>query len=201
MLIYFVKMKLIVMFDTDLSSVLGQVSTVLSLSLLSENLLWVGLGLLVVVVSILYFFNQNKVKLPQNITEQAKNFTDKIQEETGELADIAQDKIDLVISEYKRLLPYVEELGLTVQGFSIEAGLLPQVKTTLIGSIDKIKPEAIERIKKENENNKLLVAILNAVLMAKKCHQQLESVYISILKDIVVDIKLGIPPSISIRFQ
>lgn len=201
MLIYFVKMKLIVMFDTDLSSVLGQVSTVLSLSLLSENLLWVGLGLLVVVASILYFFNQNKVKLPQNITEQAKNFTDKIQEETGELADIAQDKIDLVISEYKRLLPYVEELGLTVQGFSIEAGLLPQVKTTLIGSIDKIKPEAIERIKKENENNKLLVAILNAVLMAKKCHQQLESVYISILKDIVVDIKLGIPPSISIRFQ
>ncbi len=201
MLIYFVKMKLIVMFDTDLSSVLGQVSTVLSLSLLSENLLWVGLGLLVVVVSILYFFNQNKVKLPQNITEQAKNFTDKIQEETGELADVAQDKIDLVISEYKRLLPYVEELGLTVQGFSIEAGLLPQVKTTLIGSIDKIKPEAIERIKKENENNKLLVAILNAVLMAKKCHQQLESVYISILKDIVVDIKLGIPPSISIRFQ
>lgn len=189
------------MFDTDLSSVLGQVSSFLSLSPLSENLLWVGLGLLVVVVSILYFFNQNKVKLPQNITEQAKNFTDKIQEETGELADIAQDKIDLVISEYKRLLPYVEELGLTVQGFSIEAGLLPQVKTTLIGSIDKIKPEAIERIKKENENNKLLVAILNAVLMAKKCHQQLESVYISILKDIVVDIKLGIPPSISIRFQ
>ncbi|MEY3303105.1 hypothetical protein [Phormidium tenue] len=201
MLIYFVKMKLIVMFDTDLSSVLGQVSSFLSLSPLSENLLWVGLGLLVVVASILYFFNQNKVKLPQNITEQAKNFTDKIQEETGELADIAQDKIDLVISEYKRLLPYVEELGLTVQGFSIEAGLLPQVKTTLIGSIDKIKPEAIERIKKENENNKLLVAILNAVLMAKKCHQQLESVYISILKDIVVDIKLGIPPSISIRFQ
>ena len=201
MLIYFVKMKLIVMFNTDLSSVLGQVSSFLSLSPLSENLLWVGLGLLVVVASILYFFNQNKVKLPQNITEQAKNFTDKIQEETGELADIAQDKIDLVISEYKRLLPYVEELGLTVQGFSIEAGLLPQVKTTLIGSIDKIKPEAIERIKKENENNKLLVAILNAVLMAKKCHQQLESVYISILKDIVVDIKLGIPPSISIRFQ
>jgi hypothetical protein len=201
MLIYFVKMKLIVMFDTDLSSVLGQVSSFLSLSPLSENLLWVGLGLLVVVASILYFFNQNKVKLPQNITEQAKNFTDKIQEETGELADIAQDKIDLVISEYKRLIPYVEELGLTVQGFSIEAGLLPQVKTTLIGSIDKIKPEAIERIKKENENNKLLVAILNAVLMAKKCHQQLESVYISILKDIVVDIKLGIPPSISIRFQ
>jgi hypothetical protein len=135
------------------------------------------------------------------MTAQAKNFTSKIQEEAVEVTDIAQEKIDSVLEEYKRLLPYLEELGLTMQGFSIEAGLLPQIKTSLRGSIDNIKPEAIERIKEENKTNKLLIAILNAVLLARNCHQKLESVYISILKDIVVDVKLGIPPSILIRFQ
>lgn len=187
------------MLITGFPSVLGEVNAVLSSPPL--NLVWSGLVLIPVGGLIFYLVNQNKVSISPNLTEQAKNFTNKIQEETGDMASVAQDKIDLVIEEYKRLLPYLEELGLTVQGFSIEAGLLPQIKTSLRGSIDNIKPEAIERIKEENKTNKLLVTILDAILLAKKCHQKLESVYISILKDIIIDIKLGIPPSILIRFQ
>lgn len=187
------------MFDSFFFSVLSEVNSVSSSP--SVNLIWVLLALIPVVGAILYLVSRNKVQIPQDVTAQAKNFTSRLQEETEDISDMAQEKIELILEEYKRLLPYVEELGLTVQGFSIEAGLLPQIKTSLRGSIDNIKPEAVERIKEENKTNKLLIAILNAVLLAKKCHQRLESVYISVLKDIVVDVKLGIPPSILVRFQ
>lgn len=189
------------MFKYCLTLVLAELSSVSSSSFLSENLIGVGIGVLALVTGGIYFFNRSQVKLPQDVTDRAKILTDKLQEETGEIATLAQDKINVIIEEYKRLLPYMEELGLSVEGFSIEAGILPQIKTSLRGSIENIKVEAIERIKDENKTNPLLVSILNALLMAKKSHEKLESVYISILKDIVIDVKLGIPPSIVMRFQ
>lgn len=189
------------MIKTCFVLILGELNSVSSSSFLSENLLLIGLGLVSFVGVLLYSLTRSKVEIPQNLTEQAKSLTSKIQEETGDVASIAQEKINLILEEYKLILPYMEELGLSVEGFSIEAGLLPQIKTSLRGSIEYIKVEAVDRIKAENKNNQLLIAILNAILLAKKCHEKLESVYISILKDIIIDIKLGIPPSISIRFQ
>jgi hypothetical protein len=130
-----------------------------------------------------------------------KKIASQAQEKAAGVSTAALEKIDDVINEFNAMLPFVEELGLSVASFDIEAGLLPQIKTSLVGSIENIKDEAVEGLIAEHENNKLLVAVLNAVLMAKNIHQKLEGAYISILKDLVIDIKLGIPPSISCRFQ
>jgi len=128
------------------------------------------------------------------ITNQAK-------EKAAEVSAAAEDKIDEIIDEFNRFMPLAEELGLSIASFDIEAGLLPQIKTSLVGSIDNIENEAVERIIAENENNKLLIAVLKAILMAKGIHERLEGAYISVLKDLVIDIKLGVPPSISCRFK
>lgn len=130
-----------------------------------------------------------------------KNIKDQAQEKAAKMGAAAQDQIDGIIDEFNSMLPFAEELGLSVASFDIEAGLLPQIKTSLVGSIDSINNEAVERIISEHESNKLLVAVLNAVLMTKNIHQRLEGAYISVLKDLVIDIKLGVPPSISCRFK
>ena len=130
-----------------------------------------------------------------------KNIANQAQEKAGQVGAAAQEKIDAIIDEFNAMLPFAEELGLSVASFDIEAGLLPQIKTSLVGSIDNINNEAVERIVSEHESNKLLVAVLNAVLMTKKIHQRLNGAYISVLKDLVIDIKLGVPPSISCRFK
>ena len=130
-----------------------------------------------------------------------KKIATQAQEKAAGVSAGALEKIDEVINEFNAMLPFVEELGLSVASFNIEAGLLPQIKTSLVGSIDNIKDETVESLITEHENNKLLVAVLSAVLMAKNIHQKLEGAYISVLKDLVIDIKLGIPPSISCRFQ
>ena len=185
----------------DLSKVFGEVNALSSVS--SNWLLFLGIGILLLLI--LNLFKINQVKSVQNISDKALQIQDRVldrvQEQTSEMTAAAQEKINLVLEEYQKFLPYAEELGLRVNSFSIEAGVLPQIKTSLTGSIDNINNEAIERIKTENSKNKLLIAILDSILLAKKCNEKLEDVYISILKDIVVDIKLGIPPAISVRFQ
>ncbi len=118
-----------------------------------------------------------------------------------EVVAAGEEKIDAIIDEFNKMMPFAEELGLSVASFDIEAGLLPQIKTSLVGSIENIKDETVERLISENESNKLLVAIFKAVLTAKSIHQNLEGAYISVLKDLVIDIQLGIPPSIACRFK
>ncbi|MGE5658250.1 MAG: hypothetical protein ACM37W_16730 [Actinomycetota bacterium] len=130
-----------------------------------------------------------------------KKVTDQVQEKASAATSAAQEKIESIIDEFNELLPLAEELGFKLSRFNIEAGLLPQIQASLVASIDNVKIEAIERLIKQHENNKFLVAVFNAVLMAKKIHQRLGGAYISILKDLIVDIKLGVPPSISCRFE
>ena len=186
----------------DSSTISGELNAPTSVS--SSWLLFLGLGVLSLLI-LIYFLNKNQVKSVQNISGKALQIQDRVrdqvQEQTSEMAAVAQGKINLVLEEYQKFLPYAEELGLKVDSFSIEAGILPQIKTSLTGSIDNINIEAIERIKTDNSNNKLLIAVFNAILLAIKCNEKLESVYISVLKDIVIDIQLGIPPAISVRFK
>lgn len=135
------------------------------------------------------------------IDPQALMKTDFIQNQASELGETALKKIDEVLDEYQEILPYLQELGLTINGLSIEAGLFPKLKTSLVASLDVIEMEAVQRIKEENKSNKLLVAILTAILLAKKCDDRLDEAKISLFKDLVVDVELGIPPAIFVRFQ
>lgn len=137
----------------------------------------------------------------QNFKDKAENLTEQIQEQATEVSAAAQEKLDELLDEYKRILPTIEQLGLSVKSFNIEAGVLPQIETSLVGSVDDLNNEAVEKIIAENEDNKLLTTVLRAILMAKRCHERLEDAYISILKDMIIDIKLGIPPKVSVRFQ
>lgn len=118
-----------------------------------------------------------------------------------EVAAAGEEKIDAIIAEFNKMMPFAEELGLSIASFDIEAGLLPKIKASLVGSIEDIDNETVERLIAENDKNTVLVAIFKAVLMAKGIHQKLEGAYISILKDLVIDVNLGIPPSISCSFK
>ncbi|MFB2934702.1 hypothetical protein ACE1B6_05440 [Aerosakkonemataceae cyanobacterium BLCC-F154] len=179
---------------------LGEITTISAISPYVFSL--VGLGLIILVI---YILNKNQVKAVQNMSEKALQIQGQVfedmQEQTTNLSTMAKDKVNQVLEEYKRFLPYAEQLGLKVESFNIEAGVLPKIEMTLRGSIDAIKKETIERIKSENQNNQLLFAVLNAILLAKQWNDVLLDAYIDIFKDIVVDVKLGIPPSVGIRFQ
>lgn len=125
-----------------------------------------------------------------------KNVADQIQEQAAELASAAQEQFNAVLEEYQKVIPLAESLGLTIGSFKIDMGVLPEIKTSLVGSVDKIQKEAVESMIAANQSNKMLVTILNALLITKDLQQKW---HISNMKGIVVDIKLGVPPAISVH--
>lgn len=122
--------------------------------------------------------------------------TNQLQEQASGIASAAQEQFNAVLNEYEKVVPIAETLGLSVGKFHVEMGLIPEIKTSLVGSVDKINKEAVEKMIAENKNNKLLVLILNSLLFTKEMQQRL---HISNLKSIVVDISLGVPPSVSVH--
>lgn len=132
----------------------------------------------------------------QSAKDKAQEATSKLQEQGLELAAAAQEKIEAVLDEYQKIVPVAESLGLTVDSFDVEMGLIPEISTALVGSMERINKEAVQKMIAENQSNKLLVTMLNALLLSKDLQKRLN---IKNLKGIRVDIKLGISPKVAVR--
>ncbi len=125
-----------------------------------------------------------------------KGVADQIQEQAAGIASAAQEQFNAVLEEYQKVIPIAESLGLKIGSFNIDMGVLPEIKTSLIGSVDLIQKEAVESMIATHQSNKILVTILNALLITKDLQ---EKWHITNMKDIVVNIKLGVPPAISVH--
>ena len=132
----------------------------------------------------------------QSVKDNAQKVAEQIQEQATEMAAAAQEQFNAVLDEYKNILPIAESLGLSVGSFEVQMGLLPEIQTSLVGLLERINDESVQKLIAENPNNKLLVLVLNALLITKELQQRLN---ITNLKGIVVDIKLGIPPNVSVH--
>lgn len=143
------------------------------------------------------YLQQGKALPTGGLADKVQN----LQGQVGDVGNIALEKVDDVLDEYQQILPYLAELGIKVNGLDIEVGFLPKLKTSLVASIETIQVEAVEKVKQENTGNVLLISILDGVLFAKRCHARLDDASISLFKDVVIDVTLGIPPAISVSFK
>lgn len=122
--------------------------------------------------------------------------TEQVQDQVTEVSAAAQEKINFLLEEYQKVIPIAENMGLSIGSFKVEMGILPEIKTSLVGSIDKINKEAVQKLIVDNQNNKIVVTILNAILLTKDLQEKWK---IKALKGITVEIKLGVSPNISVH--
>jgi hypothetical protein len=132
----------------------------------------------------------------QNVKKQAHEVAGQLQEQATEIAAAAQEQFNAVLDEYQNVLPVASSLGMSVGSFEVHMGVLPEVRTSLVGLLEQINNEAVQKLIAENQSNKLLVLILNSLLITKELQQRLN---ICNLQGIVVDIKLGVPSNVSVR--
>ncbi|NET89204.1 MAG: hypothetical protein F6K45_14110 [Kamptonema sp. SIO1D9] len=132
------------------------------------------------------------------ITNQAQEVSGKLQEQAGEMSEMAQEQFNAVLEEYQKVLPIAEDLGLSVGSFKLEMGVIPEIRTTLVGSLDRINEETVKEITAANKANKLLGVIFNALLLAKNLQERLK---LSVLKGVTVDVKLGVTPNVSVNLM
>ena len=111
------------------------------------------------------------------------------------LAGQSLEKAQDVIREFNDTVPKIRAVGLSVENVGIKMGIPPEITARLVGSAAALDEKEIAKLAKENEGNKILGAILDALHTAALFKEQLQSVG---FKGVTIDVKLGLLPSVEI---
>lgn len=106
-------------------------------------------------------------------------------------------KVNELLDEYKMALDLLGKFGFTVGKFQFDMGVLPEIRTSISGSIANVQADELKQMAEARADEKLLAAILNALVNAKGFYDRLQ------LKSstVTADVKLGLPPGISLHFD
>jgi len=122
---------------------------------------------------------------------------DSIKEKAGMLSEAAVDRVNDLLRELNDAIPTLKSLGLSVKDVDFRMGVIPEVRATLVGSIDALDPEQIQGLIDSNPDKDLLTAVLRSLQSA----YHLKTLLVSVgFQRVEMDLKLGLPPSVSVRF-
>jgi len=102
------------------------------------------------------------------------------------------------LEEYKRAMKELQVFGLTVGKIRVTAGILPEISTTIKGSINNIDQKQLQELLEKKKDEKLLAAILSALLTLSKVREVID---LDVLHEVIIEVSLGIPPRVSIDLQ
>ena len=126
-----------------------------------------------------------------------KDFLEAFKEQTEGLADVAKGKVSEWIDEYKKAIAILERFGFTVGKFTVGMGILPEIHTSISGSIENIREESLKKMINEHQAETLLVSLLNALIMARRFWERAELK----LTGVTLEVTLGVPPNIKTHFH
>jgi hypothetical protein len=121
-----------------------------------------------------------------------------VKEKAADIGGATKAKIDETLEEFKNAINLFGEFGFKVGKFKVGMGALPEINTSVSGSLEKVQVENIKQLIVDHKDNKLLVSMLKALITAKEVRDRVELPYFTGAK---LDIKLGVPPKISFDLQ
>jgi hypothetical protein len=129
-----------------------------------------------------------------NVLKKAAEVKDKV----AGLSLESSEKIIALIEEYKRAVQALQGLGFSVGKVRISVGVLPEIGTSIKASLHAIDQNRVRELLEANREEKLLAAILSALITVTMLRDTMD---LSGLRDVIIDITLGLPPRISIDLQ
>jgi hypothetical protein len=121
-----------------------------------------------------------------------------VKEKAADMGEATKAKIDETLEEFKKAINLFGKFGFKVSKFKVGMGVLPEISTSVSGSLEKVQAENIKQLIEDHKDNKLLVSMLKALITAKEVRDRVELPYFTGAK---LDIKLGVPPKISFDLQ
>lgn len=118
---------------------------------------------------------------------------DKAKGATEGVGDLAQAKVKEWLADYKKAAAVLETFGFTVGKFSVTMGALPEIHTSLVGSIEKVREDRLRAMMDEHKSEDLLVSLLRTLSWARWGWEQMESK----LTGVTLHVTLGFPPKLS----
>lgn len=122
----------------------------------------------------------------------------KLKDISGDMADVALEKVNHLLDEFNKAIPAIKALGFSINNFNVDMGAMPEIKAKLTGSVDAIDAKKIQELIENNQDKQILITILKGLQTASHAKEQLGELA---FKGVEIDIKLGVPPKISISFM
>ena len=113
------------------------------------------------------------------------------------LEGAAGEQIDQLLDQLKNALPDMQSIGLTIKDLRVGMGVVPEIEAKLTGSVDALDEGKIQKMIESKGDNKIMVVVLKGLQAAAQMSAQLADLG---FKGVQADLKLGIPPKISISF-
>lgn len=114
-----------------------------------------------------------------------------------DLGAVALQKVNELLDEYKRAVAVRQTYGFAVGTFAVGTGLLPEVSTSVTGSVAALQEDAIKKAITAHQGQALIVSVLDALLKAKGLYDRVGLTFGSV----TADIRIALPPSIGIKFH
>jgi hypothetical protein len=111
------------------------------------------------------------------------------------LDEATKAKVTAWLDEYKKAIAILEDFGFTVGSFTVSMGILPEVHTSITGSIQNIHEEALRKVMEEHQAESLLVSMVKALILLRHFWEHVELK----LNSVTINVTLGVPPKIAVE--
>jgi hypothetical protein len=111
---------------------------------------------------------------------------------------VSPDTVNYLLQEYKLAISVLQACGLRVGKCHVSVGVLPEITTSIVGSVDYLEEKRIAELLQANHDKKLLTAILSALQTVAHIRQVVD---LSSLQEVTINVTLGIPPRISVELS
>jgi hypothetical protein len=126
-----------------------------------------------------------------------KDLVGKVAKQAEGLTDAAEGKLNELLDDYKKLTGVLERFGFKVGKFTVGIGVLPEIHTTISGSIEDLREESLKQMIAEHQGEATLVSLLKALVTAKQIWEHVELK----LTAVTLDVTLGLAPKVAVDFH
>ena len=120
------------------------------------------------------------------------DFKDIFKKGKEELIFASMGKMSEWLDDYRKAITVMETFGFTVGKLKIDMGLPPKVETSILGSIENIQTDKLNKLIEEHQGEALLVALLRALVLTRQIWECLDLK----LTGVILKATLGVPPKI-----
>ena len=123
-----------------------------------------------------------------------RDMIDKAKSATDGLGDVAQAQLKGWLADFKKAATVLETFGFTIGKVGFGMGVLPEIHTSLVGSIDDIHEDRLQKLMEEHKGEELLVSLLKTLIWVRWGWAQLD---VKKLHAVTLHVTLGLPPRVS----
>jgi 16S rRNA C967 or C1407 C5-methylase (RsmB/RsmF family) len=127
-----------------------------------------------------------------NLLDEARN---KLKHEAENISSNARNHYDKVLDDWIKIIPQIEQSGLTLYSFSFGASLNPSIDAEFKGKCIDFPIEKWEEFISLNEKNKSLTLVFNTIKSTFKMYQKIKT---ELPEDFYLRIRIRLSPEIRV---